>query len=552
VTEATEERLGAEVCGVGSQPFPVDEQDGLLADLDDLASEDVSVQDLLDLVFGRLAGCLGLTGAAVFRFDRGSHDPRPVAEVGDTLALLSGPGRPGPETVPLRTRGQDVGFLRVAGCRLGLLRPGSRRQLAQYLAVTLRAYRDEEEHAFLAHSSRAVRRLFEEGSNSATVPIAGEVLARVTAQVFRTELAAVHLVDVDGRICQTIGVGVSPALSRDLESSLIGRFAADSPVWRRALQIGGPVLVEDADATPVRGGGFVQTMKVRCYIAMPLMSAAGPVGMAMCGDTGRTRVWTEREKELARELALAGALIIDSARLRQSDRAHVTELTYQAFHDPLTGLGNRALFLDRTASAVATAIATGGHPAVLFVDLDGFKAVNDSLGHEAGDLLLQEVSRRLAKAVGDHDAPARLGGDEFAVLLSADTGQHAAAEVAQRIHRSLSRPFHLNGIDQQIGASIGIALFPEHARDVTGLLRCADTAMYRAKKTAAGPKTVLGSQTGPTPSTVLDARSRRAGGRGDRPLQRHQDELPTPPNPTQPQTVRTTTSAHDRRRERAR
>jgi GAF domain-containing protein len=156
-------------------------------------------------------------------------------------------------------------------------------------------------------------------------------------------------------------------------------------------------MVDDTDSVPLRDGGFVRTMKLRCCIAMPLMTSDGPVGMVLCGDVSGTRAWTERDRELAKELTLAGALIIDSARLRQSEHAHVAQLTHQAFHDPLTGVGNRAFFLDQTALAVETALETGGHLAILFLDLDGFKDKRH-VGHQAGDLLLQQVSHRLAQA----------------------------------------------------------------------------------------------------------------------------------------------------------
>jgi diguanylate cyclase (GGDEF)-like protein len=500
--DASEDRSAGDHCPRDHR-LPFDEQVNLCDDLNERASENVSVQDLLEVVFGGLAGCLGLRSAAVFKFDRGNLDPQPVAEVGTASWQLSGPANPQRVTLPLRTRGKDVGLLSLAGARLPILRPECRSLLARCLAVTLCSHLDAEEHVLLARSSRAVRRLYEEGSSASSVEIAGEVLARVTAEAFRTELAAVNVVDFDGRICLTIGVGVSADLSRELASSLIGRFARDSPVWRRAEEVGGPVLVDDADSTAVRSGGFVRTMKLRCYIAMPLMSADGPVGMAMCGDVSGTRAWTDRDRELARELALAGALIIDSARLRQAEHAHVAQLTYRAFHDSLTGLGNRAFFLDQTALAVGTALKTGRHLALLFLDLDGFKGINDTMGHQAGDLLLQQVAHRLTQAVRDVDTPTRLGGDEFAVVL-ADADQDLAVGVADRIQRELRQPFDLDGTDRLVDVSIGIALCPEHARDVTGLLQCADKAMYESKRNNAGPKMYLGHRLSPGGNPVAD------------------------------------------------
>jgi diguanylate cyclase (GGDEF)-like protein/PAS domain S-box-containing protein len=161
-------------------------------------------------------------------------------------------------------------------------------------------------------------------------------------------------------------------------------------------------------------------------------------------------------------------------------------LSHQALHDDLTGLPNRALFVDRIGQALARAERRGGAPAVLFVDLDGFKLVNDSLGHAAGDELLVEVAGRLAESVRPEDTVARLGGDEFSILCEALADRDAAVLVAERVARSLTAPIPLDGRDVFVDASIGI--MPGDAPDATpeSLLRDADTAMYRAKELGRG------------------------------------------------------------------
>jgi diguanylate cyclase (GGDEF)-like protein/PAS domain S-box-containing protein len=158
-------------------------------------------------------------------------------------------------------------------------------------------------------------------------------------------------------------------------------------------------------------------------------------------------------------------------------------LLHDAFHDALTGLPNRALFLDRLGLVIAHARRRGGHPyAVLFLDLDRFKNVNDSLGHNVGDELLVAVARRLESLLRPGDTVARLGGDEFAILLDDVTDGTQATRVAQRINRELAKPFSLRGHEAFVTTSLGIALGAkadyERPEDV---LRDADTAMYRAK-----------------------------------------------------------------------
>jgi diguanylate cyclase (GGDEF)-like protein len=177
------------------------------------------------------------------------------------------------------------------------------------------------------------------------------------------------------------------------------------------------------------------------------------------------------------------AVLLQNGRLEQS-LAQVTELQdqlrHQAFHDALTGLPNRALFTARANEAVESAAREKTSRAVLFLDLDGFKFVNDSWGHAAGDEMLVQVAERLRAAVRPGDTPARLGGDEFGILL-ANTDAADAEQVAQRIRDALAEPYMLSDREASANASIGIALTGEHAITAEELLRNADIAMYVAK-----------------------------------------------------------------------
>jgi diguanylate cyclase (GGDEF)-like protein/PAS domain S-box-containing protein len=169
-----------------------------------------------------------------------------------------------------------------------------------------------------------------------------------------------------------------------------------------------------------------------------------------------------------------------------SERVRLEEqLTRQAFHDGLTGMANRALFRDRLEQALARSERSSGVLALLLVDLDGFKQVNDSLGHDAGDQLLQAVAERFAAEIRPSDTLARLGGDEFAVLV--DGGHQAdAIAVAGRLLSALAEPVWIAGRELSVGASIGIALHPGGAGRSEELLRHADVAMYAAKEAGRG------------------------------------------------------------------
>ena len=168
-------------------------------------------------------------------------------------------------------------------------------------------------------------------------------------------------------------------------------------------------------------------------------------------------------------------------------RARVAEsFRHQATHDPLTGLPNRALLHERLTHALIEADRTGEPVALLLIDLDQFKEVNDALGHEYGDGLLRELARRLTTRLRNCDTIARLGGDEFAILLTTDATRDGAEEVARRLTELCEEAIQVGEYRLQVSASIGIALAPEHANDAETLLRRADGAMYRAKGSGGG------------------------------------------------------------------
>jgi diguanylate cyclase (GGDEF)-like protein len=165
---------------------------------------------------------------------------------------------------------------------------------------------------------------------------------------------------------------------------------------------------------------------------------------------------------------------------RQMDD-HLGEIEHQALHDGLTGLPNRALFRDRIAVSLADGRRSAGQAAVLLLDLDRFKEINDTLGHAAGDELLRQLAERLRRALRESDTVARLGGDEFGIVMRVG-GAADVRDAAARIHNALEQPFEIEGLRLEVGASIGAALFPENAIDAETLVRFADVAMYTAKR----------------------------------------------------------------------
>jgi len=181
------------------------------------------------------------------------------------------------------------------------------------------------------------------------------------------------------------------------------------------------------------------------------------------------------------ELSLI-VVIEDIARRKQSEH----ELRHLASHDPLTGLANRSLMLDRLRQALAAAQRGGRQVSVLFIDLDRFKHINDSLGHDAGDQVIIEVGRRLAAFVREGDTVARLGGDEFVVLLTEIEQADALAALACKLLATLTKPMTILGHEVSPIGSIGISIYPKDSADGPALLKNADAAMYRAKQLGRG------------------------------------------------------------------
>ena len=159
---------------------------------------------------------------------------------------------------------------------------------------------------------------------------------------------------------------------------------------------------------------------------------------------------------------------------------------HQALHDALTGLANRTLFRDRIDQALRVRRRACNRAAVLVMDLDGFKEINDSLGHAAGDELLVELGRRLTETLRGSDTVARLGGDEFGVLLPEATVPEDVLIAVERIRAAIERSVTVQGLPLSLEASIGIALYPDDGDDVETLVRCADGAMYHAKREKLG------------------------------------------------------------------
>jgi diguanylate cyclase (GGDEF)-like protein len=219
----------------------------------------------------------------------------------------------------------------------------------------------------------------------------------------------------------------------------------------------------------------IRKSKLRAAIATPLRVGERVFVLGFGSREPRPQPFTHEDREYVELLAAYFGRL-----LRMSEQEG--EITYLAYHDSLTGLENRRRFLERVDEAIARARRTRRKFALMYIDLDRFKDVNDTLGHVAGDAVLGEAGSRLRSVVRSEDPASRFGGDEFAVLLTEIAGPGEADALAARICATLGEPYSVDGRDVQISASIGISVSPDDGQCADDLLRCADAALYRAKE----------------------------------------------------------------------
>jgi diguanylate cyclase (GGDEF)-like protein/PAS domain S-box-containing protein len=292
------------------------------------------------------------------------------------------------------------------------------------------------------------------------------------AEILRTASDAIVVVDRDGRITYA-----TPSAASLLGGSVAGSDASagglvGQPASALIQPADAPLLVELLRTTVDRPD---QVRSVACR------AAASPD--------------RELEAETANLLGnpLVGGIVLTLRDVTERRRFE-SELRSLALHDPLTGLANRVLFGDRLEQALHRSQRRRTRPSVLYLDLDSFKTVNDTLGHTAGDEVLVEVARRLRLIVRDEDTAARLGGDEFGVLIEDTRDEAEAVRVAERIAQALAAPFEIGGNLLTVAASVGIVRSGSRSDDKVTLLRDADIAMYEAKRETPGAHQVFTNQ----------------------------------------------------------
>lgn len=292
-------------------------------------------------------------------------------------------------------------------------------------------------------------------------------------------LASILLLDDSGK---TIGQSIAPSLPDDYCRALIGvDIGPRAGSCGTAMFLNQTIEVTDIATDPLWDDyrDLALGVGLKACWSTPITTQSNQVLGSFAIYFREVRGPSEEQRVLIASAVHLAGIAIDRARAE-------ARIQYMAHHDELTGLPNRSLLQDRIDGAIESAKRRQSRTAVLMIDLDRFKHVNDSLGHQTGDVLLKEVAGRLQRCVRSSDTIARLGGDEFVISLPDIGFDTTASTVAAKIMHELEAPFFVRNQPLKLGASIGISLFPEDGDSAHDLLRTADTAMYSAKKSGRG------------------------------------------------------------------
>jgi diguanylate cyclase (GGDEF)-like protein len=347
------------------------------------------------------------------------------------------------------------------------------------LFVAYRAYSSKRaQHERLESLYEATRALHESPQlESAMATAASQARKLLDAQV--SEIILLPDRERDVAFSTRLGPGDRVEVMRPVE------FDPTGDLWRPVIMGRQPILVtRQAD-----DGGYLASRAIRQAVIAPLLGDDRVAGVMVVADRfGDVSTFGQEDLKLLETLAHHVGVALENGRLGDS-LSQLTrlkeELRHQAFHDQLTNLPNRTLFTERVAYALERQDRAKQSLAVLFLDLDDFKTINDSLGHPAGDQVLVTVAERLRRCIRPSDTVARLGGDEFGILLDDMSGPSDALLAAERIIQALNAPAYLDGQEVSIRASVGITL-DTHGEQADTLLRNADVAMYTAKRRGKG------------------------------------------------------------------
>ncbi|WP_031429709.1 EAL domain-containing protein [Methylomicrobium agile] len=329
----------------------------------------------------------------------------------------------------------------------------------------------------LAELHEASRRLLSVLAHSSVESGLLQTGIEALASLLECRYGAIGILDDSGQLRHFIYTGISAEQAR-----AIGRLPEGKGLLGIVIRENISVRLEDMALDPRRIGFPAHHPPMKSLLAVPIAQRGHVYGRLYLSDRTDGRAFSERDEEIAFSFAHSLSLVLDNAREMEELKRTQQRLDYIAHYDILTDLPNRVLFMDRIKQAILHAHRNNGSVAVLFLDLDNFKMVNDTQGHTFGDSLLKKVAQRIKSCLREDDTAARLGGDEFIVMLPNISDVLDAAKVADKILEGFAEPLMIDQHKIFVGVSIGISIYPVNSQDTEGLLADADTAMYHAKK----------------------------------------------------------------------
>jgi diguanylate cyclase (GGDEF)-like protein len=399
-------------------------------------------------------------------------DEADASRLGAGLLAVDGPGVPGCLAVDVASNRHRYGRLAAVRAKDNFL-PHERELLEAYgrlAAATLDAAAALEESRRQHATAEALLELSAALANLGTTDEVAQRLARAVPAVVDCDRAVVTLRNDDGTTARVVGVhGYTTEAEHRLRSAEI--LVPASGTWTGLVSYEAPGTV---GAPSSLGQQLMAEHSSSATVTVPLVGPTRELGWVTAAVVeGEARLRDDDTVgERLRAIAGQAATAISNAQL-------LDQVRWQALHDPLTGLANQRLLREQARTAIAQAARADEQVGLVFLDLDDFKAVNDSLGHRAGDELLCQVAERLRRAVRQGDTVARFGGDEF-VLLLPRLGDGASRVLAD-VEEALGRPCTIMGTEVHPGASLGLAVYPAEGADFGELLQRADSAMYEAK-----------------------------------------------------------------------
>jgi diguanylate cyclase (GGDEF)-like protein len=329
----------------------------------------------------------------------------------------------------------------------------------------------------LAELHEASRRLLSVLAHSSVESGLLQAGIEALASLLECRYGAIGILDEFGQLKHFIYTGISAQ-----QAQAIGQFPEGKGLLGVVIRENISLRLADMALDSRRIGFPAHHPPMKSLLAVPIAHRGHVYGRLYLSDRVDGKSFSERDEEIAFSFAHSLSLVLDNAREMEELKQTQQRLDYIAHFDALTDLPNRTLFMDRIKQAILHAHRNNGRVAVLFLDLDNFKMVNDTLGHTFGDGLLKKVAQRIKSCLREDDTAARLGGDEFIVMLPNISDVLDAAKVADKILEGLAEPLVIDQHKIFISVSIGISIYPVNSQDTEGLLADADTAMYHAKK----------------------------------------------------------------------